>query len=213
MNTKNTDLALREELANSLSHGFGMLFGIVSIPILIATAIKSGKEAAIIGASVYGFSFLMLFTSSTLYHGLQHPKVKHRMMILDHISIYFLIAGSYTPFILLFLYNTTGLTLLAILWGLTLLGIVFKILFADRFNFLSTAIYVLMGWMLVAVSHTFFASIPAPVATLIVVGGGLYSVGVLFYLWGRFNFHHVVWHLFVLAASICHFAAVFLSVS
>ncbi len=103
--------------------------------------------------------------------------------------------------------------MLAILWGLMLSGIVFKIIFADWFNFLSTAIYVLMGWMLIAVSRTFFASVPAPIATLIIVGGVLYSVGVLFNLWSRFNFHHVVWQLFVLAASICHFAAVFLFVS
>ncbi len=135
MNTKNSDLILREELANSITHGFGMLFGIVSIPILIATATHSGNTAAIVGASVYGFCFLMLFTFSTLYHGFQHPKVKHTMMIMDHISIYFLIAGSYTPFILLFLNNKTGLTLLTVLWSLTLLGIVFKILFAARFNF------------------------------------------------------------------------------
>jgi len=134
-------------------------------------------------------------------------------MILDHISIYFLIAGSYTPFILLFLHNTTGMTMLAVLWSLTLLGIIFKIRYADRYNFVSTAIYVLMGWMLVAVARTFFASIPEPVANLIIIGGVLYSIGVYFYLWGKFNFHHVVWHIFVLAASICHFAAVFLSVS
>ena len=213
MNTKNADLILREELANSITHGFGMLFGIVSIPILIATATQSGNTAGIIGAGIYGFCFLMLFTFSTLYHGFQHPKVKRTMMIMDHISIYFLIAGSYTPFILLFLNNKTGLTLLTILWSLTLLGIVFKVVFADRFNFLSTAIYVAMGWMLVVVARTFFSSIPESVATLIIAGGILYSIGVLFYLWGRFNFHHVVWHIFVLAASICHFAAVYLSVS
>ena len=213
MDTNTTDLELQKELANSLSHGLGLLFGIVSIPVLIAAATKSGSSAAVIGASVYGFSFLMVFTFSTLYHSFQQPMVKRAMMIMDHISIYFLIAGSYTPFILLFLYNTTGLTMLAVLWGLTLLGIVFKLLCGDRYNYLSTAIYVLMGWMLIAVARTFFAGIPAPVATMIVIGGGLYSVGVLFDLWGKFTYHHVVWHLFVLAASICHYVAVFLAVS
>lgn len=97
MDTKTTDLALQQELANSLTHGFGILFGIVSIPILISTATQSGNMAAIIGASVYGFSFLMLYTFSTLYHGFQQPMVKRILMIMDHISIYFLIAGSYTP--------------------------------------------------------------------------------------------------------------------
>ena len=105
------------------------------------------------------------------------------------------------------------MTILAILWGLTLLGIIFKVLFADRFNFLSTAIYVLIGWMLIAVARTFFADIPAQIAMLIVVGGCLYSVGVVFYLWTKYTYHHVIWHLFVLAASICHYAAVLLSVS
>ncbi len=213
MYTKTTDVALQQELANSLTHGFGILFGIVSVPILISTATHTGNMAAIVGASVYGFCFLMLYTFSTLYHGFQQPMVKRVLMILDHISIYFLIAGSYTPFILLFLYNTTGLTMLAILWGLTLLGIIFKVLFADRFNFLSTAIYVLMGWMLIAVAHTFFANIPPQIALLIIVGGCLYSVGVIFYLWTKMTHHHVIWHLFVLAASICHYAAVLLSVS
>ncbi len=204
---------LRQELAHSISHGFGILFGVVCIPILVATATHTGSTAAIIGAGIYGFSFLMVFTFSTLYHGFQHPEAKQVLRIMDHISIYFLIAGTYTPFILVKMYDTTGLTLLAVLWGLTLIGIFFKVFFVDRFDLLSTALYVIMGWMLLAVAGKFFASVSANAGILIAAGGVLYSIGVVFYLWRTWTHHHVVWHFFVLAASICHFAAVFLTVS
>jgi len=213
MVTDQTTLHLKREMANSISHGFGILFGIVSIPILIAAASQTGKTAAVAGTGIYGFSFLMVYTFSTLYHGFQQPEVKRVMKIIDHISIYFLISGSYTPFILLFVYNTTGFVLLSLLWGLTLMGIFVKIFHTGRYEKLSTAVYVMMGWMLVPVARTFFAELSTPVIVLIVAGGVLYSIGVIFYLWRRFHYHHVVWHLFVLAASICHYAAILTAVS
>lgn len=206
-------IVLKQEIANSISHGFGILFGIVFIPFLLALTAKSGNITATVGVSIYAFSFLMVYTSSTLYHGFQQPFVKNVLQILDHISIYFLIAGSYTPFILLFLFNSAGITLLCILWGLALAGTVFKIFFINKFNFLSTIIYLLMGWMLLVVGKTFFVSVPPNILMFIVIGGILYSLGVVFYLWKKFVYHHLVWHLFVLAASICHFVAVLLAVS
>jgi hemolysin III len=115
-------------------HGFGILFGLVSIPILTALAARTANVTAIVGASVYGFCFLMLFTFSTLYHSFQHSQVKRTLEIFDHISIYFLIAGTYTPFLLIYLNDTFGITLLFILWTLTLLGIIFKIFFTGRFE-------------------------------------------------------------------------------
>jgi len=202
----------KKELANSISHGLGMLFGIVSIPLLIATAIHSGHWEAMIGSIVYGISFLMVFTTSTLYHGCHEPRLKETFKILDHISIYFLIAGSYTPFVLLYYYNGTGITLLLILWGLTLVGTVFKVWFTGKFNLISTGIYLLMGWILIFVGKSFFASFPTPVIWLIVAGGVLYTLGVIFFLWERYRYHHAVWHLFVLAAGICHFVAVWMAV-
>jgi hemolysin III len=204
---------LKQELANSISHAFGMLFGIIGMPILIATAIKNGNTTGLVGASVFGFSFLMVYTASTLYHGFQHPEVKRILKIIDHISIYFLIAGSYTPFILLFFFNPTGIVLLAVLWSLTLLGIIFKIFFVDRFTYLSTAIYLLMGWMLLIVIKPFFANLPLSITVMLTLGGVLYSLGVIFFLWTKYFYHHLVWHIFVLAASICHFVAVLLAVS
>ena len=203
----------KEELANSISHGLGVVFGLVGIPMMVATAVGSGHWAAIVGSIVYGLSFLMVFLFSTLYHGTQQPRRKHIFKILDHISIYFLIAGSYTPFVLMYVYNGTGLVMLSVLWGLTLVGTIMKIWFTGRFNLLSTAIYLLMGWMLVFAGKTFFASLPMPIIILIAVGGALYTLGVIFYLWERVRYHHAVWHIFVLAAGICHFAAVYLTVS
>ncbi len=208
-----TSYTLKQELANSISHGFGILFGIVCMPILIATAAQTGSKAAVAGTAIYGFSFIMVYTFSTLYHGFQQPEVKRVMKIIDHISIYFLIAGSYTPFVLLFVNNTTGLVLLSLLWTLTFAGMIIKIYHTGKYEKLSTAVYVLMGWMLIPVADTFFARLSQPVIALIVAGGLLYSIGVIFYVWRRVTYHHVVWHLFVLAGSICHYAAILMAVS
>ncbi len=204
--------ALKLELTNSIIHGIGILFGIASIPLLTALATRSNNINGIIGASVYGFCFLMLFTFSTLYHGFQQPKVKQVLQIFDHISIYFLIAGTYTPFILNYLFNATGITMLSVLWGLAFIGIFFKIYFTERFNILSTIIYLLMGWILLWSGKSFFASMPVAVITMIIIGGVLYTIGVIFYLMEKWQWHHAVWHLFVLAAAICHYVAVLLTV-
>jgi len=205
--------ALKLELTNSIIHGIGILFGIASIPLLSALAIRTNNINGIVGASVYGFCFLMLFTFSTLYHGFQQPKVKQVLQVFDHISIYFLIAGTYTPFILNYFFNTTGIVMLCVLWGLAFLGIFFKIYFVEKFNILSTIIYLLMGWMMVWGGKTFFVSMPFSVITMIIIGGVLYSIGVVFYLMEKWKWHHVIWHLFVLAAAICHYVAVLLTVS
>ncbi len=204
---------LKLEMANSISHGIGILFGVACIPLLTALATKADSIAPIVGASVYGFCFLMLFTFSTLFHGFRHPAAKQVLKILDHISIYFLIAGTYTPFILNYYFNSTGIVMLSVLWGLTLLGIAFKIFFVNRFNIVSTIIYLLMGWIMIWGGKSFFNALPRAVIVLIAIGGGLYSLGVIFYLWEKWKWHHLVWHLFVLAAAGCHYVAVLLTVA
>lgn len=204
--------SLRLEIANSITHGIGILFGIAALPVLSALAVTKNHTVAVVGAAVFGFSFLLVFTFSTLYHAFQNPRVKRVLNIFDHISIYFLIAGTYTPFLLNYMMNTTGITLLSVLWGLTILGIVFKLFFTGRFNYLSTAIYIGMGWILLFGGRSFFAAIPWPVLTMIIIGGVLYTVGTLFYLWEKLYYHHVIWHLFVLAAAICHYVAVLLMI-
>lgn len=204
---------LYNETANSLSHGLGVIFGVIFIPILIATALKNPNPMVLAGASIYGLSYMMVFTFSTLYHGMERPNTKRILEVLDHISIYFLIAGSYTPFVFLYMYNPTGILLLEVLWGLTLAGTVFKIIFVDRYDYFSLAIYVFMGWALLPVAKTFFSNMPEQVRWLIVAGGISYSIGVVFYLWQTLRHQHVVWHLLVLTGSILHFFAIWKAVS
>jgi hemolysin III len=203
---------LKQEAWHSIIHAFGILFGIISIPILTVLASKNANVSGIVGASIYGFSFLMLFTFSTLYHGFQQPQIKRVLEIFDHISIYFLIAGTYTPFLLIYLPNSFGISLLSILWGLTVLGIFFKIFFTGRFNIVSVIIYLVMGWILVVGGKRFFTVLPNDVLIFIIIGGGLYSIGIVFYLWKGFSWHHAMWHFFVLAAAVCHYVAVLLAV-
>ena len=186
MQSTDPQVRIKQELVNSITHGFGILFGIVCIPILIAMATKSENTPGIVGAAIYGFCFLMVFTFSTLYHGFQHPQTKDVLQILDHISIYFLIAGTYTPFLLIYMNNAFGITLLSVLWGLTALGTVYKIFYTGRWNKLSTFIYLAMGWILVAGGRTFFVALPQPVLIMLLIGGGLYSLGVVFYLWDKY---------------------------
>jgi hemolysin III len=210
MSTQHHDLRL--EIANSITHGIGIIFGIAALPVLSALAATKDNTIAVVGAAVYGFCFLLLFSMSTLYHAFQHPRAKKVLHVFDHISIYFLIAGTYTPFLLNYMLNARGVAMLCVLWGLTLLGIVFKVFFTGKFNFMSTLVYVGMGWILVFSGREFFNTIPASVLTMIVIGGVLYTTGVLFYLWEKLYYHHVIWHLFVLSAAVCHYVAVLLMV-
>jgi hemolysin III len=212
MQTQNSNIQIRQELVNSIVHGFGIIFGVVSIPILIAFAIKSDNTSGIIGAAIYGFCFLQLFTFSTLYHGVQHAQAKRTLEILDHISIYFLIAGTYTPFLLMYMPNSFGITLLSVLWGLTALGIIYKIFFIGKWKILSTIIYIAMGLIMVVGGRTFFESIPSNILTMILIGAALYLLGVVFFLWKKYRYNHAVWHFFVLAAAVCHYVAILLAV-
>ena len=212
MQTFTPEMRLKQELVNSIMHGFGILFGIISIPILITFSAKGENLNGIIGSSIYGFCFLMVFTFSTLYHGFQHEKVKRALKILDHISIYYLIAGTYTPLILIYNNNSFGMTLLCVLWSLTILGTIFKVFYCGRWDVISTVIYLLMGWSMLAGGSSFFESMPNSVLQMVIAGGIIYSLGVIFYLWDRYFYSHALWHLFVLAAAICHYVAILLSV-
>ncbi len=212
MQTFTPEMRLKQELVNSIMHGFGILFGIISIPILITFSAQGNNLNSIVGSSIYGFCFLMVFTFSTLYHGFQHEKVKRVLKVLDHISIYYLIAGTYTPLILIYNNNGFGITLLCVLWSLTILGTVFKVFYCGRWEIISTAIYLLMGWSMLAGGNSFFERMPPAVLQMVIAGGIIYSLGVIFYLWDRYFYSHALWHLFVLAAAICHYVAILLSV-
>jgi hemolysin III len=213
MQNKNSNTQIKKEIVNSIVHGFGIIFGIVSIPILIAFALKGSNIRGVIGAAIYGFCFLQLFTFSTLYHGFQNSQVKRILEILDHISIYFLIAGTYTPFLLMYLNNPFGISLLSILWGLTALGILFKIFFTGKWKVFSTLIYIAMGCIMVVGGRTFFEGIPNNILTMILIGCALYLIGVVFYLWNKYPYNHAIWHFFVLAAAVCHYVAILLAVA
>jgi hemolysin III len=201
----------KQEIVNGLIHGIGIVFGVSALPVLTGIAATHGNTAGIVGAGIYSFCFLLLFTNSTIYHLSQEAAVKKVFLIFDHISIYFLIAGTYTPFLLVYMNNAFGITLLSVLWGLTLVGVLFKIWFTGKYDIVSTIIYLIMGWIMVVGGRRFFESLPVSVIVLLAVGGGLYTIGVIFYLWDKYTYTHAIWHLLVLAAAVCHYVAVLLA--
>lgn len=201
----------KQEFVNGLIHGFGIVFGVSCLPVLTALAVAHNNIHGIIGAGIYGFCFLLLFTTSTLYHLASNKEAKRVLEILDHISIYFLIAGTYTPFLLVYMYNPFGITLLCVLWGLALLGIFFKVFFTGKFDVISVLIYLLMGWAVVAGGSTFFVTVPFNVLVLVFTGGVLYTAGLVFYFWDKHMYTHALWHGTVVAAAICHYVAVLLT--
>jgi len=202
----------RQELVNGLTHGFGIFLGLIGLPFLIAAAIEHTSTPAIASVCIYSFSFLLLFTCSTVFHMCEKPNLRKLFKMFDHIAIYFLIAGTYTPFLVIYMDNTFGHTLLYILWGLTVLGTFFKIRFTGRFEIVSTIIYILMGWIMVAGGSKFFDSLPHNVVVFICIGGGIYTIGAFFYLWDKYKYTHAVWHTFVIAGAACHYVAVSMSV-
>jgi hemolysin III len=202
---------LKCEMANALVHGIGVLLGIASIPVLSAIAVKTGNIPDIVGVSIYAFGLLMAFTFSTLYHSVREVNTKKTLRMLDHISIYILIAGTYTPFLLKYMFNSLGITLLVIQWLLVVIGIAFKLIYTGRFKVFSTLVYIAMGCLLFVGGNTFFVVLPTPVFIWLMIGGGLYIFGCIFYLNKKIIYHHVIWHLFVLLAAVCHYVAVLLA--
>jgi hemolysin III len=202
-----------QELANIIIHVLGIAFGLIAIPFLITLAAKGEDGSRIISISIYGLCFLMVFTFSTLYHALKKEKLKALCKKFDHISIYFLIAGTYTPIIRYYLYDITGLVLLSILWFLAIVGVLFEIFFPNRSHIFSVVFYLIMGLIFLFVPEHFFASMPSGVIVFVLAGVLLYCLGVIFYLWQKWRYHHAIWHLFVLMAGICHFIAMLQTVS
>lgn len=200
--------SLGEEIANSITHGIGALLSIAGTAVLIVIASVQGGVARIISAVIYGLSLFLLYISSMLYHAIQHKTAKHVFEILDHSAIYVLIAGSYTPFLLLSIRETLGRVFLIIVWLLTVLGIIFKVFFVRKFVFLSTIFYILMGWMVVLIFKPLTSRIDSDVVLLLISGGIMYTFGTVFYIWRKFKFHHMIWHIFVLFGSLFHYLAI-----
>ncbi|MDB5246770.1 MAG: hemolysin [Segetibacter sp.] len=201
------EFTTHQEKLHASVHVLGVLFGLIAVPLLILSAQHKDLYSRL-AISVYGITFLMVFTFSTMYHACMEPTLKKLYKKLDRISIYFLIAGTYTPIIRFYLFDSTGVMLLWVLWSLVIVGILFEIFFPDRFPVFSILFYVFMGSICLFVPDHFFASMPELVARLIVTGLVFYITGVIFYVWQKWEYHHVVWHSFVLVASICHYLAV-----
>ncbi len=197
-----------EEVANSITHGLGALLSVAGLFALLIAASIRGTALHIAACTVYGISLVLLYTSSTIYHALARNRAKRVFQVLDHASIYLLIAGTYTPFTLITLRGPWGWILFAFVWTLAALGIVFKSFGAGRLPFFSTAVYLLMGWCGVAAVRPLLAVLPWTGFLWILAGGICYTVGVAFFAL-RHKYAHFIWHLFVLAGSVCHYVAVY----
>jgi len=197
-----------EEWAHALTHGMGAVLSVAGLIILLMAAATTGNVWHVVSCAIYGASMITLYTASTLYHSVRSPKWKSRMRIFDHASIFLLIAGTYTPFMLVNLRGPWGWSLFGVIWGLAVIGLVLKLFFTGRFGVASTVIYVLMGWLAMIAIKPMIELIPSGGLVLILAGGGAYTGGVIFYAMKKLRYHHAVWHLFVLAGSVCHFLAV-----
>ena len=200
---------LGEEIANSLSHGAGVLFGIFALLLLVLKSIQMDDTLRIVAFTIYGASMVALFLASTLYHAIPVPRAKQVLKLVDHCAIYLLIAGTYTPFLLLTFGDTFGAVLMVVIWSLAVAGIVFKVFFLHRFHNLSLAMYLGMGWLAILASYQLLAAMPHTGIALLLGGGILYSLGTIFYKVDRIPFNHAIWHLFVLAACVLHFLALY----
>lgn len=201
-----------EEWLNSATHGIGALLSVIGTIILIAGATQLHDTWKIISFSIFGTSLILLYVASALYHGTRRPELKKAFKTLDHCAIFLLIAGTYTPFLLVNMRETVGWTLFAIIWSLAITGVALKLTFSNRFKLARVGIYVAMGWLIIFASSDLLASLNETALTLTVAGGIVYTTGVAFYLADRIPYMHAVWHLFVIGGSACHFSAIYFGV-
>ncbi|MES1943582.1 hemolysin III family channel protein [Salinisphaera sp. PC39] len=199
---------IREEIANAVTHGIGVLLSIGGGATLVTLVAIYAGAREVVGSLVFVISLALLYSASTLYHAIPHPRARHHLKVLDHCAIYLLIAGTYTPFTVAALRGGLGWSLFGAVWGLALLGIVFKLFFTGRLRVLSTAAYVFMGWLAVIAFVPISRELEPAALQWLIAGGVAYTAGTFFYHNERLRYSHAVWHLFVLAGSICHFSAV-----
>ena len=202
----------REELANAISHGLGIALSIAGLVLMVTLAAMHSDAWAVTSTAIFGAALVLLYTTSTLYHSFRDESLKRLLRKFDHAAIFLLIAGTYTPFLLVSLRGPWGWSLFGVVWGLAAVGVTLKFWFAGRFRLLSTLIYIGMVWLVLAAFRPLMAALPRGGLVLLVAGGICYTGGAVFYLWKRLPYHHAVWHLWVLAGSSCHWAAVYLYV-
>ena len=202
-----------EEIANSAIHCIGIVLSVAALVFLVTLAGIKGNTWQVVSFSIYGSTLIVLYLSSTLYHGFNLPRFKHIFQLADHSAIFLLIAGTYTPFTLVSLRGPWGWTLFGLIWGLAIIGIVLTVLFLGRFRLLFTMLYLGMGWLVIIALKPLLNAIPLGGILWIAGGGAFYSLGVIFYLQKNLRYGHAVWHLFVLAGSICHFFGILFYIS
>lgn len=203
-----TAAEIRDEIASALTHGLGAVAALAGGAVLITLTALHG-DAWQLGASiVFGVTLLLLYTASTLYHAIQHPVAKGRLKVFDHCAIYLLIAGTYTPFTLIGLRGPWGWGLFIAIWSLALCGVIFKLFYTGRFKRLSTFIYIAMGWLIIVAIKPMLNSLDAWTLGWLLAGGVFYTLGTYFYHRESIPYSHAIWHLFVIAGSVCHFVAV-----
>jgi hemolysin III len=200
-----------EEIANSISHGVGLVAALAATPFLIAHAVRLGDAGFIVGASVFAATMVLLYLTSTLYHALPRGKAKRAFQVIEHAAIFLLIAGTYTPFTLGVLRGAWGWTLLGLVWGLAAVGVLLAVVGGIRYHVLRVLLYLGMGWLIVVAIRPLSLRIPLSGLLWLVAGGLAYTVGVAFFAAKRLRYGHFVWHLFVLAGTACHFIAVLFS--
>lgn len=202
----------REESFNMLTHALGAALGLVALVFMAGRAAERGGVWHAASAWIFGGSLVLLYTTSALYHAARDPAKKRLLRQCDHAGIFILIAGTYTPFLLVNLRGPWGWSLLAVIWSLALAGVALKFRYTGRFRLLSTLIYIGMGWLVVVAAKPMLAAVPHQGLWLLLAGGLSYTGGTLFYMWKTLPYHHGLWHLCVLGGSACHFAAVMVSV-
>jgi hemolysin III len=207
------ELSREEELTNAVLHGVGLGLAIAALVVLVVFAVNYGGGKHVAAFSIYGSTLILLYLASTLYHSFPRGKVKDIFRIVDHACVYLLIAGTYTPLALIGLQGTLGWTIFGVAWGLALVGIVYKIFWIKRFIILSTLLYIAMGWMILVAIRPLLDSINTTSLVFLAIGGLAYTLGTIFYGWQKLKYNHAIWHLFVLAGSICHFFTVFFLLS
>lgn len=203
-----TRYTVAEEIAHAVTHGAGLALSLAGLTVLVVLASLEGSAWHVVSCSIYGATLVLLYAASTLYHAVPHPKAKSVLRVLDHSAIYLLIAGTYTPFTLVNLRGPWGWTLLGVVWGLAMLGVVLEVFARRRLRVLSVVFYLALGWLVAIAVKPLLAAVAAGGVALLVAGGVAYTTGVAFYAWRRLPYHHAVWHAFVLVGSVCHYFAV-----
>ena len=206
-------LTYPEEIFNTITHGIGTLLSIAGLVILTVFAVLRGSAWHVVSFTIFGSSLVILYLSSTLYHSFTKKNIKNIFARFDHSAIFFLIAGTYTPFVLTTIRGPLGWTLFGLIWGIAIPGIVIRSIYLTRYRKLMVWIYLAMGWMFLIAIVPIIKNLPASSIAFLFIGGGCYSAGIIFYIWRQLKYAHGIWHLFVMAGSIMHFFSVLYSLN